>query len=361
MGTGGGSIATLDEVGALSVGPRSAGAVPGPACYGGGGTEPTVTDANLLMGRLDPGAFLDGELSLDVDAAAEAMRTIDPDGSSSVERLAAGVVKLADFSMASAIRRVSLERGRDPRDFTLFAYGGGGGMHAASLARELSIPRVVVPPMPGVFSAVGMLLADLRHDFGATVMLDLGEAAAQPLEDAFADVERQADAWRADAGAVSDDASVRALRYADCRYAGQEFTIVVQADVEPGKATVEVLRERFEVEYERRYGHAFPELPVEVVTARVVTYVDLDKPELAGLSGESVAADPVHRPVYFEGHGFLQTAVHQRGSLAPGSAFDGPLLVEEYGATTLVNPGDRCTVDDDGLLLIAIATTESAA
>lgn len=357
VGTGGGSIAALDEVGALSVGPQSAGAVPGPACYGNGGENPTVTDANLLLGRLNGDAFLSGELSLDVAAATAAIGRIGT-GAEPTEELAAAVVRLADFSMASAIRKVSLERGRDPRDFVLFAYGGGGGMHAASLARELSIPTVVVPPMPGVFSAVGMLLADLRHDFGATVMLALAPDSAAALEEAFGDVERQADAWRrrAEEGA----AARRTLRYADCRYAGQEFTIVVPADVASGDPTA-TLRERFEAEYERRYGHSFPELPVEVVNARAVTYVDLQKPDLDVLGHAVEPGEPGERRVHFEGHGFLPTAVHQRSAIAPETTIAGPAIVEEYGATTVINPGDTCLMDTNGLLVITIGTGEATA
>jgi N-methylhydantoinase A len=357
VGTGGGSIAALDDVGALSVGPRSAGAVPGPACYGNGGENPTVTDANLLLGRLNPDAFLSGELSLDVGAAKDAMANIGTQADEPTEELAAAVVRLADFSMASAIRKVSLERGRDPRDFVLFAYGGGGGMHAASLARELAIPTVIVPPMPGVFSAVGMLLADLRHDFGATVMLALDAGSADALEAAFRDVEGQADRWRERAGGGGDDAR-RTLRYADCRYAGQEFTIVVAADVADGDP-ITVLRERFEAEYERRYGHSFPDLPVEVVNARAVTYVDLQKPDLGALGHEVQDGETTQRDVYFDGHGFLPTAVHQRAAITPETTIAGPAIVEEYGATTVINPGDTCRMDINGLLVISIGSDEA--
>jgi N-methylhydantoinase A len=360
VGTGGGSIAALDDVGALSVGPQSAGAVPGPACYGNGGINPTVTDANLLLGRLNPAAFLEGQITLDHDAAATALRTIAADVDTPVVELAAGVIRLADFNMAAAIRKVSLERGRDPRDFAMFAYGGGGGMHGAALARELAIPTLVVPPMPGVFSAFGMLLADLRHDFGATVMLTLDADGADALESAFVDVERQAEAWRAGVDA-DGDAPTRTLRYADCRYAGQEFTIVVPAAVDGDESVPEVLRERFEVEYARRYGHSFPELSVEVVNARAVTYVDLERPELASLATTGDGGEPGQRDVYFDGHGVLPTAVYQRETLAAGTSFEGPALVEEYGATTVVNPGDRCVLDPTGLLIITINRTEDEA
>ena len=354
VGTGGGSIAALDDVGALSVGPRSAQAVPGPACYGLGGTESTVTDANLVLGRLSAEAFLGGEMQLDVEAAHTAMGGIATSTELDPLALAAGVVRLANFNMAAAIRKVSLERGRDPRDFVLFAYGGAGPLHACALARELAIPTVVVPKMPGVFSAFGMLLADLRHDFGVTVLLALDEAGVLALEPAFAEVDREASRWRESAG-VTQDTPTRTRRFADCRYAGQEFSIGVSADAEDGNSLAETLRARFEQEYERRYGHAFASLDVEIVNARAVTYVDLEKPPLELRVDEAASGEESVREVFFEGQGMVTAKVRDRDGLTPGERIEGPAIVQEYGATTVIGPGDAARVDNDGLLVVTIA------
>jgi N-methylhydantoinase A len=360
VGTGGGSIASIDEVGAMSVGPRSAQAVPGPACYGLGGSEPTVTDANLVLGRLSAEAFLGGQMKLDVAAATAAIESVAAATDLSTEEFAEGIVRLANINMADAIRRVSLERGRDPREFALFAYGGAGPLHAAALARELAIPTVVIPPVPGVWSAFGMLLADLRHDFGVTVMLTLDEAGMGALEDAFLQVESEAALWRAGAAVTGTGANERTLRFAECRYKGQAFAITIAADIASGESAVEVLRTRFEVEYEHRYGHAFPELFVEIVTARAVTYIALEKPDLDLFAPTPDGGVATKRGVYFHGHGVLSTSVYQRTSLAAGETLVGPAVIEEYGATTVVFPGDRLRVDESGLLAITIGEDQAA-
>ena len=360
VGTGGGSIASVDNVGVLSVGPESAGAVPGPACYGTGGNEVTVTDANLVLGRLNPQRFLGGEIVLDVDAALSAVERLAErlDGDSA--SIALGIVKLANFNMAAAIRRISLERGRDPREFVLFAYGGAGPVHAVDLARELGIPRVIIPTVPGIFSALGMLLAELRQDFTRTYMRDLTGMSAQVLRGAFEEIDADAAEWARELAADLGD--TRVLRYADCRYKGQEFTIIVPVEkLEDGDA-LHGLRRKFEEEYELRYGHAFPELPVETVSLRTVAYVGLQKPDLVKLQG-SLRSDGVDSPatrlVYFDGYGYLNTAIVGRAALAADSSLEGPLVIEEYGSATVLGPGDILAVDQLGQLVIDVRLAQN--
>jgi N-methylhydantoinase A len=360
VGTGGGSIASVDDVGVLSVGPASAGAVPGPACYGMGGDAPTVTDANLVLGRLNPERFLDGSMVLDIDRAGDALRRLADALDADLVEIALGVTRLANFNMAAAIRRVSLERGRDPREFVLVAYGGAGPLHAVELARDLAIPRVIVPVMPGIFSALGMLLAELRQDFTRTFLADLGSLTPEALAHEYRDVERQAHDWEDELG--SDVADSRTLRFADCRYKGQEFTILVPVgDLDSPDALAQV-RGSFETEYELRYGHAFPELPVETVNLRAVAYVALPKPDLATL-GDAVRADfsveETRRPVCFEAGSFVDTRVVDRRSLEIGDEVRGPLVIEEYGSTTLVGPDDSVSVDELRQLVIDIGVTAS--
>ena len=356
VGTGGGSIANVDDVGVLSVGPQSAGAVPGPACYGTGGTNATVTDANLVLGRLNPQRFLGGSMVLDTARAEGVIVTLADRLGSDVATTALGIIRLANFNMAAAIRRVSLERGRDPREFTLVAYGGAGPLHATDLARDLSVPKVIVPAMPGAFSALGMLLADLRQDFTATLLRGLADMTGEELAAEYSEIERLAHEWEQ---SISSGATgVRTLRFAECRYTGQEFTILVPVgDLTQTDALTQV-RASFEREYELRYGHAFPELPVETVNLRAVAYVALPKPALDTLAGAARGAsvDAESRPVFFEGQGFVESPILDRGSLDIGTRIEGPVVVEEYGSTTVVAPGDALTVDSLGQLAIDVGS-----
>ena len=361
VGTGGGSIASVDEFGVLTVGPESAGAVPGPACYGTGGENATVTDANLVLGRLNPDRFLGGEIVLDVEAAEAAIERLADRLGGDVHSIALGILRLANFTMAAAIKRVSLERGRDPRESTLFAYGGAGPVHAVDLARELAIPRVVVPATPGIFSALGMLLADLRQDFTSTFIRELSRLTAADLQDAFRGIDEEATRWM-ETEVGEGSAAARLLRYADCRYKGQEFTILVPVEALDSPEALAHLRASFEEEYERRYGHSFPELPVETVNLRSVAYCALQKPDLANVQA-SARRDgdvaPTTRKVYYEGHGFLETPIVERTTLERSRPLYGPLVVEEYGSTTVLGPGDVVTVDDLGQLVLDVALDPS--
>jgi N-methylhydantoinase A len=314
-----------------------------------------VTDANLVLGRLNPNRFLDGGMVLDTARAEAAIQTLVDRLGGDIASMAHGITRIANVEMAGAIARVSLERGRDPREFTLFAYGGAGALHAAELARELSIPRVIIPVMPGIFSALGMLLAELRQDFTKNFMRGLETISIDELRSEFRGMEEDAAAW--EAHVAKETTGTRILRFADVRYRGQEFTILVPVlGIETDDA-VDEIRTRFETEYALRYGHSFSELAVEIVNLRAVAFVSLAKPQLEALrASERRDLDAVReqRPVYFEGHGFLDTVVVSRSVLDVGSITDGPVIVEEYGATTVVGPDDTVAVDDLGQLVITI-------
>jgi len=315
-----------------------------------------VTDANLVLGRLNPQRFLGGEIQLDVDAATEVIGSLAARLNRDVASMAQGIITIANLSMASAIKRVSLERGRDPREFALVAYGGAGPLHACDLARILSIPRVIIPVLPGMFSAVGMLIAELRHDVTHTLMRDLEELTPLDLGDAFSEMSESMDQLRAGDSTSSGDE--RILYYADCRYRGQEHTIMVPfLDPEGSGATVR-LRESFEHEYQLRYGHSYAELSVELVNLRAAVYETLDKSDIRTLidtkAAVADASSPVMRDVYFEGVGFRSAPVVDRPNLPVGVSHNGPLVIEEYGSTTIIGIDDVVLVDDAGQLVIDI-------
>jgi N-methylhydantoinase A len=346
IGAGGGSIAWLDSQQRLHVGPRSAGSEPGPVCYKRGGTEPTVTDANLVLGRLDPGRFLGGELAIDMDAAGAAIRSriADPlgyTGESGAIKTADGIVSIATVAMAGAIRRQTIEHGRDPRDFALLGYGGGGPLHASALAHELSIPIVIIPPEPGNFSAAGMLMADARLDASQTFVGPLDRATVTSMITTYATMQRELQAAiRREIGADQ----VGFERAAEMRYRGQRHNIKV-----PVGAAVDVsaLREAFDGDYERRYGHADKRADVEVQALHLASSARLRRPDLASLKRRHASGRAAvrARPVYFgSAAGFVDAPVYDRFSLSSGFAASGPAIIEEYGSTTVILPGDRFEV-----------------
>jgi len=341
VGSGGGSIAWLDSQNRLHVGPRSAGSTPGPVCYGRGGTEATVTDANLVLGRLNPDRFLGGELKLDTAGAERAIRALaEPlgyTGEDGMLRLADGILSLATVTMAGAIRQVSVEHGLDPRDFMLFSYGGGGPLHGSALARELSVPTIVIPPAPGNFSAVGMLLADARIDLSETFTGILSQDVIGPIQDAFAKMEAEA------AASLRKEFGAREImfeRHAEMRYLGQRHNIKVPVGSGGDLASI---RKAFERDYKRRYGHSDSENPAELQALHLSAFARQQRPDLSGLPLISKSgAAPTSRRVYFkEKGGFVDATIYERSTLAPGFAAAGPALIEEYGSTTLVGPFDR--------------------
>lgn len=360
VGSGGGSIAHLDEMGLLKVGPVSAGAQPGPVCYGRGGTEPTVTDANVVLGRLSPQYFLGGEIVLDAAGATAAIeRAVARPLGLGVLDAALGIVRVADASMAHAVRIMTVQKGHDPRDFVMVAYGGAGPAHAVAVARELGIGRVVIPPHPGIFSAVGMLLADARDEYLLSFVTGLDDVVPAELEARFAELEERGTASMMAGGFARGD--VELSRSLEMRYAGQEFTLVV--DVVPGPlsaATLRDLRARFDGLHEFRYGHAFANAPIEIVSVRAHVAGRLPKPDLrltrehAALAASAIAT----RPVYFERTGFVACPVYRRDALGAQGEILGPAIIEEVMSTTVISHGDRARVDEIGNVVIEVGTTD---
>jgi N-methylhydantoinase A len=340
VGSGGGSIAWLDPQNRMHVGPHSAGSMPGPACYGNGGTEPTVTDANLLLGRLHPDRFLGGELKLQVEAARAAIERIAAPlgyrGADGAVRMADGILSLATVIMAGAIKQISIAHGLDPREFVLFCYGGGGPLHASALARELSLPTVVIPPEPGNFSAVGMLLADARLDLSKTFVGVLDQSTVAALTDVFAAMEVEARTALVREFGARD---VLFERHAEMRYTGQRHNIKVPIS---GLGDPAGIREAFDRDYQRRYGHADSRAAAELQALHLSAFTRLRRPELARLPRPyGSARPPQRRPVYFGSAGGAADAqIYDRTALSPGFRETGPALIEEYGSTTLVWPGD---------------------
>ncbi len=339
VGSGGGSIAWLDAQNRLHVGPQSAGSSPGPACYGRGGEQPTVTDANLVLGRLNADNFLGGELHLELEAARAALSRIAQPlgyvGEEGLVRMASGVVAIATVIMAGVIRRISIDHGRDPRDFALIAYGGGGPLHACSLARELSIPMVIIPVEPGNFSAVGMTLAEARVDDVRTYSSRMGEAAVTAMNALFGQMEADG------ANALQRDFQspvARFERHVEMRYVGQRHNIKVLVAHD---ADAVQMRQAFERQYKSRYGHADALAAVEIQALHLSAFAQIDHPDIGRLARPHADSVASSRRVHFDADsGAIETGVHQRIALAPGFSATGPAVIEEYGSTTLVWPGD---------------------
>jgi N-methylhydantoinase A len=345
VGAGGGSVARVDAGGALRVGPESAGADPGPACYGRGGRLPTVTDANLLIGRLDPDGFLGGRLTLDVDAAARAVAdgVAGPLGVE-VERAAHAIVEIASATMARALRVVTVGRGRDPAALPLVAFGGAGPLHAVRLAEELGTARVLVPPLPGFVSAVGLLATELRTEVARTVLHPgRGDVTGASLRAAATRLAREAER-RLDA----PPEHTRLALALDCRYEGQGYELTIPL-ADTSEAGVAEARSRFHLAHDAVYGHAAPDEPVEVVALRVTAFAPGGGFRPTRLThGRSPSTIEVTK--VFDGRGWTETPAIEREDLAAGWASDGPLLVREAECTTWVPAGWRLLVDDFGSL-----------
>jgi N-methylhydantoinase A len=354
IGSGGGSIARIDAAGALEVGPESAGAVPGPICYGRGGAEPTFTDAAVVSGLLDPGFFLGGELPIDVDAARRGIkeRIAQPLGLDVVDA-ASGIVALAEAKMAATLEEITVGKGFDPREFTLVAYGGGGPLVANALAVRLGIPTVVVPILPGAFSAWGMLTLDLVRDYAVTRIARLDGVEAGELDATFAALEAEAEA-AFDEDEVPADLR-RLLRSIDMRYENQEHTLTVRAEEH---LTPEALRQAFDLRHEATYGYALRD-PVEIVTYRVRGVAALDKPSHPAPRRHGGQVDRSRKgtraATHRESGGRREWAVYDRALLDPGDVMAGPAIIEEPSATTVVLPGSAATVDRIGNLVLGAA------
>jgi N-methylhydantoinase A len=333
VSAGGGSIAWADAGGALRAGPRSAGADPGPAAYGKGGEEPTVTDANLLCGLLADGTELGGEVTLDRGRAEGALQALGERLGLDALETALGVIRVANAEMSRALRVISVERGLDPRDFALVAFGGAGGMHACALAEELGMRRVLVPRAGGVLSALGLAISDVRRDYVRPLLCPVDEL--ERLEEPLAEMEE---------AARSDLSDPELRRLADLRYRRQSFELTVEAS-EPGE-----LAERFHAAHDQRYGYRMDEEPVEIVNVRLIATVPVEKPELSedDPSGDAEAGT---REVNFDGE-WVDARVYERASMGRGSRVEGPAIVEFAEATCAVRPGWAGEVDDVGTLVL---------
>jgi N-methylhydantoinase A len=351
VGAGGGSIAWIDDIGALKVGPQSAGADPGPICYRSGGTEPTITDANVVLGRLDPHNFLGGEIVLDADGARAGIerKVAKPLGMDAVAA-AQAIVEIAISKMSLAVREVSVEKGFDPRDFALVASGGAGPLHVCAIARELHIPKVIVPLFPSHFSALGMLLADERHDFIRTFYCDLASAD-------FAALNAVHDEMAAEAQKSLRHSSNAEWQIAlDLRYVGQEFTLAVPVSrAQLASGDRQIIRAAFDALYEHRYAHHSPDEPVEMVNIRLAAIGKRPKLAFPSLDAAGAAPPSKRRDVYLgDARKPLSCLVYQRGDLGAGARIAGPALIEEHGTTTVLFEIDSCTVAPSGEIIIDV-------
>ncbi len=354
VGAGGGSIVWIDRGGALRVGPRSAGAMPGPACYDTGGTEPTVTDANVVLGYVNPRRLAGGAVELRPELARQVLdeRVAGPLGMNTLEA-AYGVHTVANVTMIRAIRAVSTYRGRDPRDFSMLAFGGSGPIHAVAMARSLSVATVIVPPASGVFSAVGLLQAQAENHFVLTFFGRLSQVDPEALDGAYGTMKDQAEASLAAEGYSPADLVWQ--RSADLRYVGQAYELTVQAPGGGlGGSGVALLEERFHDEHERTYGHKAPDEAVEIVnlrlTARAASSQSLPITPIAG----AYSQERTSRDVYYgPDHGSLETPIVSRSDLT-ATRLDGPLVVEEYDVTTVVPPGSSARLDEWSNIVIDV-------
>ncbi len=352
VGAGGGSIAWIDDGGFLQVGPKSAGADPGPVCYDRGGTEPTVTDANVLLGRLSPGGLLGGRMPIRPDLARKAIedKIARPLGLSA-EEAAEGILTILNETMVRAIRVITVERGYDPRKFALLAFGGAGPLLATPLARELGMNTILVPPGPGLLCALGLLVADARRDFSRTHISRLAEDASG-LAQLAGELGTQIDAWFA---AQTATGAARAVDWAaDLRYVGQSHELTLPIAGAPSDAgVVDRLAAAFNAEHTRLYGYA-ADAPIELVTLRATARLATARPPIRvdRVAAKSKPAPRTHRDVHFPGIGMVKTAVYDRDVIAEGTAMTGPLIIEQMDTTTVVFPGQRVERDVfDNLIL----------
>lgn len=352
IGAGGGSIGWIDQGGSIKVGPKSAGADPGPACYDRGGTAPTVTDANLVTGRLNPDYFLGGEMVLDVDRARESLEPIADEFGIDEREAAHGILQVVNSNMTNALKQVSIRRGHDPRDFVLVASGGAGPLHAGTLGRRLGVTDVLVPRAPGQFSAWGMLMTDLRKDYVRTDVMSFGVETVDQLDDRFG--EMTAHAYDAFADEGIEQEAVTLVRRADLRYAGQEHTVTTPLPKESDRIDESIVAstiERFHQLHEKTYNFHLDD-PVEVVNLRLTATATVPHPRVASLDRHGDVEDAVKetRPVDYGDEGEHESRVYERDQLPVDTTLDGPAIVEEPACTTLVHPDQQLTVDEYGNL-----------
>jgi len=346
IGNGGGSIAWVDEYGKLHVGPQSAGAIPGPAAYGKGGREATTTDANLKLGRINHDYFCGGSIKADMKAANSSLNNVGKKLGITSTEAARGIIRIANNNMINALKLVSLNRGFDPRDFVLIAFGGGGGMHAVDLAQELGVKKVVVPAAASVFSAWGMMMSDLRRDYFLTHLADLVDGAASNIEKAFSDVESQAISQFESEGI--EKKNIKFIRYGNFRYKNQEHTTEVKlSDGKVSDKQIGLIEDEFHKTYEHEYTYRL-DMPVELVGIHVVATTEVGKltmKEMPNQKNDESEARKGKREVDYALDGIHQAVLYDGEKLMPGMKFIGPAIIEDSGATTVIHPGNKVYID----------------
>ncbi|AEM42707.1 hydantoinase/oxoprolinase family protein [Ketogulonicigenium vulgare] len=354
IGNGGGSIAWVDEFSKLHVGPQSAGAMPGPAAYGRGGQNATTTDANLWLGRINKDYFVGGEVTADMAATEAALQKLADKLALTPDDVARGIIRIANNNMVNALKLVSLNRGHDPRDFTLVAFGGGGAMHAAALGAELGVKKVVIPTGASVFSAWGMMMSDLRRDYFVTHLSDLNDGAAATLETAFTAAEDQARAQFSAEGVSAD--KVKLQRFGKFRYQNQEHTVEVPLSGPVTAADIARISADFQEAYEREYTYRL-KAPVEMVGLHLVATAEVGKLSMQaaplGAPDATVAVKSSRDVDYAEG-GIHRATIYDGTLLRPGMEFTGPAVIEDPGTTIVIHPGNQVSVDGFGNLHIAL-------
>ena len=349
IGAGGGTIAWIDEGGVLKSGPASAGSAPGPACYGAGGTEATNTDANMVLGSLNPEGLAGGAMKLRPELAREAVERIADRLGMDATRAANGIITVSNANMVQAMRQVTTERGYDPREFALVAFGGAGPLHCAQLAAQMSIPKVIVPPNPGLTSALGLLFADVRYDFSRTRICRADQLDCAEIEAEFAEMEASAGALLRASG--FGDERIQFQRIANFKYYGGFEAVPLSVAIEGrpfDEAALAAALARFAAEHEREYNYVLDEVPVELQLIRLVAYGLIERPSLRQSEARetAAAAESGKREVYFEEEsGFVSTQVYDRERLLPGARLTGPAIVEQMDSTVLIRPGMRADVD----------------
>ena len=346
IGNGGGSIAWVDDYSKLHVGPQSSGAIPGPAAYGKGGIEATTTDANLMLGRINKDYFCGGAINADMESAKSALTKVGDKLGTTAEEAARGIIRIANNNMVNALKLVSLNRGFDPRDFVLVAFGGGGGMHAVALAQELGVKKVIIPAAASVFSAWGMMMSDLRRDHFVTHLVDLTEGAASDIESVFSSVELQAIEQFQTEGI--DKKSIKFIRYGNFRYKNQEHTTEVRLSDGPiSEKQIGLIEDEFHNTYEREYTYRL-DTSVELVGIHVVATSEVGKLTMQKRPDQGIKeaeARKGSREVDYALEGVHKATLYNGEKLLPGMEFNGPAIIEDSGATTVIHPGNRVRID----------------
>lgn len=356
VGAGGGSVAFLDSGGGLRVGPRSAGSEPGPASYNRGGREPTITDANVVAGRIDADYFLGGEMPLRSDLARAAVGKIAGSLQVPVDECARGIIRIANSIMSEAIKAVTLKRGRDPRDFTLVAYGGAGPVHAAALAAELHIPRILIPAGPGTFAAFGMLVTDMRHDVARTVSGRIDNFSEKAIEGLFTELEADAARYvKAQLDSVGGS-TIKFVRKMDLRYVGQFHPLMMTVPRPLGSSFATDIANLFHQAHEDRYGHNAPAEAIEIGAVRVTAIGEVTKPmrEDPNRRGSRRRACAQSRSVLFEDGTWHRCAVHRRDDMRLGDVVAGPAIIDDPATNVVIPGGDCASVIAGGHLLISV-------